>query len=143
MRISLGLIALFALGSTSIPPTPALAATVTSERGEVLVNRGAGYKPVTQPTKVAAGDQIMAKPKSSGRVVFPDGCAVKIAPGSVFVVAAKSPCAPTGAHVETQAALGPEESVPNDPSYVLPSLLAAGVPVGIMTLHKNLKSASP
>ena len=140
MRISLGLIA---LGSALIFGTSAFAATVTSERGEVLVNRGAGYKPVTQPMQATAGDQVMAKPKSSGRVVFSDGCTVIVVPGVVFIIAAKSPCGRSGRHIETVGSPMQKEVVQGDENYVLPSLLAAGVPVGIMHLRENLKAASP
>lgn len=140
MRISPRLLA---IGSTIIFATSAAAATLTSEQGEVLVNRGSGYKAVTQPVDVAAGDQVMAKPKGRGRVVFPDGCSVKVAPGVVFTVAAKSPCERRGAHIETVGSPKPNEVAQNDESYVLPSLLAAGVPIAIMELRANSKSASP
>ena len=140
MRIALGLVI---LSSALIPGTSALAATATSEHGEVLVNRGAGYKPVTQPSEVVAGDQILVTPRSRGQVVFPDGCTVNISPGIVFSVPAKSPCERRGSHIETVGSSTPEESAKDDGSYALPSVLAAGMPVGIIVLQDNLKSASP
>ncbi len=109
----------------------------------MLVNRGTGYKAATQPMEVSAGDQVMVKPKGRGRVVYPDGCAVKVAPGAVFTVAAKSPCERRGGHIETAGSPAPGENVPNDQSYVIPSLLAAGVPIAIMELRDNQRSASP
>jgi hypothetical protein len=139
MRISLGLIA---LGSALVFGTSAFAATVTSEQGEVLVNRGTGYKPVTRPTRVTAGDQVFAGPKDSGRVVFPDGCTVKVLPGLVFTIGAKSPCQPTGSHIETVGSMQ-EPKVPADGGDVLPFLAVVGVPVGMMLLPAKDKAASP
>jgi len=140
MRISLGLIA---LGSALVFGTSALAATVTSEQGEVLVNRGSGYKPVTRPTQVTAGNQVMVRPKGRGRVVFPDGCTVNVSPGVVFTIAAKSPCQPSGSHIETVGSPVQGPKVQNDGGDVLPFLAVVGVPVGMMLLPAKDKAASP
>ena len=140
MRISLGLCA-FAV--TIIVVTGAVAATVTAEQGEVLVNRGTGFKPATQPMEVSAGDQVMVKPKGRGHVVYPDGCTVKVAPGAVFTVGDKSPCERRGSHIETAASTPPAVNAQTNESYVIPSLLAAGVPIAIMQLRDNQRSASP
>jgi hypothetical protein len=139
MRISPGL---FAFAVTVIAATSAAAATVTTEQGEVLVNRGTGFKPATQPMEVSSGDQVMVKPKGRGHVVFPDGCTVKVAPGAVFTVGDKSPCERRGSHIET-ASSTPSAANAADESYVIPSLLAAGVPIAIIQLRDNLRSASP
>lgn len=140
MRVSLGLIA---LSSALIFGTSVLAATVASEQGEVFVNRGSGYKPVTQPTQVAAGDQVMVKPKGSGRVVFPDGCTVNVSPGVVFTIAAKSPCQRSGRHIETVGSPMPEQQVPDDGGDVLPFLGVVAVPVGFVLLPNKDRAASP
>jgi hypothetical protein len=133
---------LIALGTAVILGTSANAATVTSEKGEVLVNRGSGYKPVKQPTEAAAGDRVMAKPKSSGRIEYPDGCVVKVSPGTVFTVVAKSPCQPSGLHIETQASTPPQPP-PAAGNDVLPFLGVVAVPVGMMLLPQKDKGASP
>jgi hypothetical protein len=140
MRFAFGLVA---SSSAFIFHASAFAATVTPKQGEVLVNQGSGYKSVTQPTEVAVGDQLMVKPKSSGRIVFPDGCTVNVSPGGVFIIPAKSPCERSGRHVETVGSVTSEKSVGDDGSYALPSLLAAGMPVGIILLRDHLKPASP
>jgi hypothetical protein len=140
MRISLKVIT---FGSALIFATSALAATVASERGEVLVNRGSGYKLVTQPTPVAVGDQVMVKPKSSGRVTFPDGCTMMVAPGAIFTISAKSPCERAGGHIETVGSLPPKKDPQESGNDVVPFLTVVGVPVGMMLLPQKDKAASP
>ena len=109
MRISLGL---FAFAVTILIATGAVAATVTTEQGEVLVNRGTGFKPAAQPMEVSAGDQVMAKPEGRGNVVYPDGCIVNVVPGVVFTIADKSPCQRRGSHIETAASTAPTANAP-------------------------------
>ena len=140
MRFSLGL---FAFAVTIIVATGAVAATVMTEQGEVLVNRGTGFKPATQPMEVSAGDQVMAKPKGRGNVVYPDGCIVNVVPGVVFTIADKSPCERRGSHIETAASTPPAVNAQTNESYAIPSLLAAGVPIAIMQLRDSQRSASP
>jgi hypothetical protein len=134
---------LIALGSAVILGTSANAATVTPEKGELLVNRGTGYKPVKQPTEAAAGDRVMARPKSSGRIEYPEGCVVKVSPGTVFTVVAKSPCAPGGLHIETAASPPGQPPPPAGGNDVLPFLGVLSVPVGMMLLPQKDKGASP
>jgi len=131
------------LCSALVFATSAVAATITPERGEVLVNRGSGYKLVTQPTQVAAGDQVMVKPKGSGRVVFPDGCSVLVAPGAVLTIAATSPCVRAGSHVETAASLPPNKDPQQTGNDALPFLTVAGVAAGMTLLPQKDKAASP
>lgn len=92
---------LLVFGSALMIGAPALAATVISEKGEVLVNRGPGYQLVTRPTEVLPGDKVVANPGSTGWVVFPDGCTVNVEPGIVFSIARQSPCKSGGGHGET------------------------------------------
>jgi hypothetical protein len=130
------------LGVAAILATSANAATVTSEKGELLVNRGSGYKPVRQPTEAAVGDRVLARPNSSGRIEYPDGCVVKVSPGAIFTVVAKSPCVSGGYHIETQASTTsqPPPGIGND---VVPFLGVLSVPVGMMLLPQSDKAASP
>ena len=130
MRISVGL---SGICLTLVFSTSTLAATVTSEQGEVLVNQGAGYKPVTQPTEVAPGDQVIAKPRSSGRVVFSDGCAVKVEPGSVLTITPQSPCEPRGSHVVTGGSLKDAPVVVEPTDHRRWLLPAAVVVAGVVT----------
>jgi hypothetical protein len=134
---------LIALGTAVILATSSNAATVTSEKGELLVNRGSGYKPVRQPTEAAAGDRVLARPSSSGRIEYPDGCVVKVSPGAIFTVVAKSPCVPGGHHIETAASPSGQQTPPGGGNDVLPFLGVLSVPVGMMLLPQSDKAASP
>jgi hypothetical protein len=64
-----------------------------SEFGGNWRGHGGGYLAVRAATSVDPGDQVMVGPKGQARLVYPDGCAVDVNPGSVTVVGAESPCA--------------------------------------------------
>ena len=127
---------------------PSLAATVVTERGEVLVNSGAGFKEIKALTLAAPGDQVMVNPRGSGRVTFEEGCTFKIKPGEIYVIPAKSPCTVVSAQVSTGRSL-------NDPllegveqadhrKYVIGAAIVIGVIVGgIVLLRADDKPASP
>lgn len=72
--------------------TSALAATVNASQGQVLVNAGQGYRLVEGSTQLDPGATVVANPGASAQVVYPDGCAVTVQPGSVYVIATQSPC---------------------------------------------------
>ena len=133
---------LLSLGSAVIFATSALAATVTRDQGEVFLNRGSGYKPVTQPMEASVGDQVMVKPKGQARVVFPDGCSVLVSLGMVFTIGSKSPCEQKGRHIETAASLPPEKQAPDGSGDVL-FLSVVGVSAGLILLPSKDKGASP
>jgi hypothetical protein len=44
------------------------------------------------PTTARAGNQVMAGPGGSANIVYPDGCVVKVDPGTVVNVSESSPC---------------------------------------------------
>ena len=137
---------LAAIGAVLLYASSAMAATVISEQGQVLLNRGDGYKLVMQPTEVAAGAQLIVNPQGRANVVFADGCAVKVEPGSVFTIAAQSPCEASGAHVETGGSLKdippPEET--SGRSYVVPALVGGGLAIGaVLLLQGKDHAASP
>ena len=69
------------------------AATVGSIQGDVLVNRGDGYRSVksTLPN-VPAGTQLMVRPGGSAVITYSGSCAVRIAAG-VWSVNEQAPCA--------------------------------------------------
>ena len=91
------------------PASSAVAATLQSVSGPVLVSQGSGFKPAAGPVQVNPGDQIMAKPGGSAEIVYADGCRVHVEPGSIASVhgvahhgsindghAEASPCAESG-----------------------------------------------
>ena len=64
---------------------------LSSVKGAVMVNSGAGYQAVRADAPVKTGDRILVNAKSSAQLTFADGCSVKLAPG-VVTIGAQSPC---------------------------------------------------
>jgi hypothetical protein len=87
-RRLLGLTVAAALGAA-----PAGAATVTVGTGQVYLNTGGGYRPVAARAVAGPGSTVFANTGSSGTIVYPDGCVVAVAPPTVIIIAAQSPCA--------------------------------------------------
>ncbi len=81
-------VAILALSASSI----AQAATLGSVSGSVLVNQGNGFV-AAKVGALQAGDTIMSRKDGNAVIAYDGGCTVKVAPGSVVTVAAKSPCA--------------------------------------------------
>jgi hypothetical protein len=71
---------------------PAFAATVDSVKGKVLINRGEGFQQVTTGAQANAGDQLMAGPGGSAKLVYSDRCQVSVVPGRVVSVGKQPPC---------------------------------------------------
>ena len=71
---------------------PAFAATVDLVKGKVLINRGQGFQQVTGGAQANAGDQLMASPGGSAKLVYSDRCQVSIVPGRVVNVGKQPPC---------------------------------------------------
>jgi hypothetical protein len=130
MRIASRLVAL----STAIVfATSSFAATLSPGQGDVLVNLGAGYRPVKQTMEVSVGDQIMVKPKGEAHLTYPDGCTVLLRMGSVYTVTTKSPCTNISSQFETPASLSADAVF----------AATAGVSLGMVLLSSKDKSASP
>jgi hypothetical protein len=70
----------------------AFAATLDGVTGNVVINRGDGFQRVVGTTKARAGDLIVAHATGRAILTYEDGCLVKIRPGPVVRVGAKSPC---------------------------------------------------
>ncbi|MET0192838.1 MAG: hypothetical protein ABW200_05625, partial [Hyphomicrobiaceae bacterium] len=82
----------------------AFAATVRATGGQVLINRGEGYKMVAGTIQGGPGDTIVANPGGSAQIVYPDGCVIDVLPGSVAVINAQSPCSASNATVTSGSA---------------------------------------
>ncbi len=104
-----------ALATATCLSVPSNAATLQSVTGEVLINSGAGYRPVTSGSEAKVGNIVMASPGARAWLVYPDKCTVLVNPGAVVTVRAESPCAGgyaraspdnTGAYYLGAAALG-------------------------------------
>src|SRR6185503_17545144 len=68
------------------------AATLQPINGKVLINHGAGYQHVTQPSVEAVGDSIMVNAEGSATLVYDAQCSVAVKPGNVVTVSAEAPC---------------------------------------------------
>ena len=112
----------------------ALAATVNATSGQVLINRGEGYMMVAGSTQGNPGDTIVANPGGSAQIVYPDGCAVDVSPGSVATIAAQSPC---GSSSTSSSGLGTNATM-----FVIGAAAVGGGVAAALLLQKD-KSASP
>jgi hypothetical protein len=141
---------LIALAFAGVAGGLARAATVISDQGHVLLNRGDGYRLVTQPTEASPGHLVIVNPGGAGRVMYPDGCIADVRPGAVYSVAQTSPCqaAASASHVETGGTITPPApEVKPDGVSLTPLLIggaAIGVGVGLLVSQGGKdKSASP
>jgi hypothetical protein len=94
----------------------AFAATVRATGGQVLINRGEGYKMVAGTVQGGPGDTIVANPGGSAQIVYPDGCVIEVLPGSVAVINAQSPCSSANNTVTTGSTTTTAATEPAGPS---------------------------
>lgn len=94
----------------------AFAATVRATGGQVLINRGEGYKMVAGTVQGGPGDTIVANPGGSAQIVYPDGCVIDVLPGSVAVINAQSPCSSANTTVTTGSTTTTAATEPGSPS---------------------------
>ena len=84
--------AIFVLSTVLLLCCPAVAATVESVNGKVLINHGDGFRQATSGAQAKAGDQLMAGPGASAKLVYSDRCRVSVVPGRVVSVGKQPPC---------------------------------------------------
>lgn len=108
------------------------AATVTSIAGQVSVNRGTGFLPLTDGAEVAAGERITVPPGGAARVVFSATCTLSLPAGQTFTVPAEVPCTAGGGI---------------DPGLVAAGLVvvggAAATIIGVSTINSDDGSETP
>jgi hypothetical protein len=107
----------------------AQAATLEGRDG-LQINQGAGYV-AANGSNLKVGDTVRAGAKSAGFLVYPDGCRVKVAPGSVSSVRANSPCSFKAADLTYKAPYVAPAPVCCDPPLWLVGAAVAGVGLGI------------
>jgi hypothetical protein len=73
--------------------SPSWAAVVQPGFGDLTLNQGQGFKPVTSTANAKVGDSVMVGPAGSATIVYEDGCKVDVRPGAVMTIAPLSPCA--------------------------------------------------
>ena len=89
---------------------------------------------VAGSTQGNPGDTIVANPGGSAQIVYPDGCAVDVSPGSVATIAAQSPC---GSSSTSSSGLGTNATM-----FVIGAAAVGGGVAAALLLQKD-KSASP
>jgi hypothetical protein len=112
--------------------TPACATTVEVLKGDVSVKQGDGFQKINGTTEVYYGDKVMTAPAGMARIIYPDGCVVKVGPGGIATVGeCKQPmtagleCDPS---TDDKCLAAPP--APKTP-YWLYGGIAAGIAVGI------------
>lgn len=130
-------VAFIAFGVALLLGHAAGAATVQPIEGEVSVNKGQGFQLASGEVDVNTGDTVMVSPQGSARIVYADGCAITVRPGSVVTLGKGSPCA-----AKRMGATNSGDSIPTD-HYVIGGLLVAGaIAGGIILLTDDDKSVS-
>ena len=71
----------------------AFAQSVTDVKGNLLVNRGAGFVPMQAGSPVALGDRLMVRPGNKAVLRYNGGCHVNVVPGQVVTVTEVPLCA--------------------------------------------------
>jgi hypothetical protein len=61
--------------------------------GDLTINRGQGFKPLTSRINANVGDSVMVGPGGAATITYDDGCKVNVQPGAVTTIAPLSPCA--------------------------------------------------
>ena len=109
----------------------AQAAEIALIRGEILANSGSGYRAIEGAEQLKSGDAIVPSLHSIGKLTYPDGCVVDVAPGSVTWVQSRSPCS-----------LGADQRSRQDPAPTLPPRMAFN-PVWLIEGAKQLVVRKP
>ena len=115
--------------------TSAFAAMVNATQGQVLVNQGSGYQQVAGSVDVGPGTTVVVNPGGGAQIVYPDGCAVAVQPGSVYTIAPQSPCLAQGG--------GEATSGVNGTTLAIGAVVVGGGVAALLLLNGGDKSASP
>jgi hypothetical protein len=117
------------IGCAVLAAGPSWAATIEPGYGDLTINQGQGFNPVTSRTNANVGDSVMVGPGGTATVVYDDGCKVRVQPGAVATIAPLSPCA-SGSYA---ADLGlPPPAVAPQQAYVEDNSAWLGVGVGLL-----------
>jgi hypothetical protein len=108
--------AFVALASGLIAGTASLAQVVVPLEGKLSMNNGTGFRDVAGPVDGKAGSSVMAGARSSGQIVYNDGCRVPIVPGRVVTITAESPCNAAFGQAPAGRLAGLDQPVPLTPT---------------------------
>ena len=90
-RIAAVLLSLSAMPALAAEQAPL--ATLSQQQGTVLVNQGEVFATAQEGQALQAGDRVLVMEGGEATLVFADGCALPVGPGSLLEVPAVSPCA--------------------------------------------------
>ena len=137
-----------AIGCAVLVASPSWAAVVQPGLGNLTINQGQGFKPVTTAVNANVGDSVMVGPGGSATVVYEDGCKVDVRPGAVTTIAPLSPCA-SGSYAQNPNCPPGSPGYPDcgQPDWVGVAIagVLAGVGFGIAAYEasKNNGTAAP
>lgn len=94
------LLGTLAVGCAVLVASPSWAAMIEPGTGDLTINRGEGFQPVTNQTHANIGDLVMVGPSGAATITYDDGCKVAVQTGSVATIAPLSPCA-SGSYAQT------------------------------------------
>ena len=114
---------------------------VTIERGNVLLNQGEGYAPVTSSAPVAPGNRILVRPSGSAIINYGSNCSVRIGAHSVWTITHKVPCRPGQRTVDMQIGRMHQQAAPpatlGTTGMIAIGAAAAGIGWGIYSTTKG------
>jgi hypothetical protein len=138
MRRALALVAFLYGVSVS---AHAFAITVQVLQGQVLINRGQGYRMIDGTTEADPGNTVVVNPGGAAQIVYPNGCTMKVMPQSVTSVSAQPPC--PAQQPSSPEPTGDEPAISGTTMIVAGAVVVGGgVAAAILLLQKN-KPASP
>ncbi|MFK8252354.1 hypothetical protein [Ancylobacter terrae] len=85
---------MLALGGAASAAEPV---SLVGVQGAVLVNNGQGFKTVTKPLALQAGDRVLVRQGGVAAVDYGAGCRMQLNTGVPVTIAATSPCVKTTA----------------------------------------------
>ena len=123
-------VGLLAFACLVLPSLPAFADARVFPSGTVSISHGQGFKEISAPADAQPGDSVIAGPNSSARIVYSNGCAVDVPPGTVGRIEDHDP---TQCNTAAVAPRG---------RYLLGAAGVGGAAVGICALAGCFKSGS-
>ncbi|MCB1484096.1 MAG: hypothetical protein KDJ17_04295 [Hyphomicrobiaceae bacterium] len=103
------------------------AATVEVVRGNVSINAGEGFLPVSGSAAAGAGSTVMAAPGAAADIVYENGCKVRVEAGNVGVVSSSPPTCPGGQQFASS----------NQGLLLLGALAVGGVVAGVAIMSSS------
>jgi hypothetical protein len=109
------LVTALSIGCAVLVASPSWAATIEPGYGELTINQGQGFTPVTSRASANIGDSVMVGAAGNATIVYDDGCRVPVQPGAVATIAPLSPCA-SGSYAADMALKAPPPAVETAPA---------------------------